>query len=314
MNACVFLGPTLPADEALRRLDATILPPVRLGDVHRAVSRLRPRAIGIVDGYFQWTPAVWHKEILWAMGQGVHVFGAASMGALRAAELAPFGMRAVGRIAEAYIAGELDGIPFEDDDEVAVSHGPPESGYLGASEPMVDIRLTLARAVAEGVVRVSTAQAMVDAAKDTFFPDRAWTSLLDPAVAEHAALARWLPAGRVRQKRDDAFALLDAMQVFLAGDPAPASPGFAFERTTYWDRAERAFAAKTPDGLLAGLGLDPVQCQRLGEDELRAWYFARIAAGPAPTDLSAWLREAGFADAGTFHRVAFAAYLAAEAS
>ena len=44
----------------------------------------RPRAIGIIDGYFQQVPSVWHKEILWAMAQGVHVFGSASMGALRA--------------------------------------------------------------------------------------------------------------------------------------------------------------------------------------------------------------------------------------
>ena len=86
-----------------------------------------PQAIGIIDGYFQWAPAVWHKEILWAIQQGVHVFGAASMGALRAAELAPFGMRGVGRIFEAYRDGVLPGSgdePFEDDDEVAVVHGP----------------------------------------------------------------------------------------------------------------------------------------------------------------------------------------------
>ena len=148
MSACVFLGPTLAAAEATRILDATVLPPVRLGDVHRVVSRLRPRAIGIVDGYFQWAPAVWHKEILWAIGQGVHVFGAASMGALRAAELGPFGMHGVGRVVEAYRDGRLQGMddPFEDDDEVAVVHGPQESGYRGASEAMVNIRFTLARA------------------------------------------------------------------------------------------------------------------------------------------------------------------------
>ena len=68
-------------------------------------SATRPRAVGIIDGYFQQVPSVWHKEILWAMAQGVHVFGSASMGALRAAELAPFGMRGVGLIFEAYRDG-----------------------------------------------------------------------------------------------------------------------------------------------------------------------------------------------------------------
>ena len=45
------------------------------------------------------------------------------MGALRAAELHAFGMRGVGRIFEAFRDGEL-----EDDDEVAVVHGPAEPG------------------------------------------------------------------------------------------------------------------------------------------------------------------------------------------
>ena len=59
-------------------------------------------AIGIVDGYFEGVLSVWHKEILWAMAEGIHVFGSASMGALRAAELHPFGMHGTGRIFEAF--------------------------------------------------------------------------------------------------------------------------------------------------------------------------------------------------------------------
>ena len=52
----------------------------------------------------------------------------------------------VGRIFEAFRDGVL-----EDDDEVAVVHGPPETGYLALSEPMVNIRGTLGRAEAVGV-------------------------------------------------------------------------------------------------------------------------------------------------------------------
>src|SRR5688572_32760283 len=53
---------------------------------------------------------------------GVRVFGAASMGALRAAELQPFGMIGVGQVFQAYRRGHLT-----DDDEVAVAHGPARS-------------------------------------------------------------------------------------------------------------------------------------------------------------------------------------------
>ena len=96
MSVYVFTGPYAAADEAARACSTpSYLPPVSQGDVYR-VALERPRAIGIIDGYFERVPAVWHKEILWAMTQGIHVFGSASMGALRAAELEAFGMEGVG--------------------------------------------------------------------------------------------------------------------------------------------------------------------------------------------------------------------------
>ena len=319
MSACVFLGPTLTVADGAKILHATFFPPVTLGDVHGVVSRHRPRAIGIVDGYFQWAPAVWHKEILWAIDQGVHVFGAASMGALRAAELAPFGMHGVGRVFTAYRDGRLDGMdePFEDDDEVAVVHGPPESGYRGESEAMVNIRCTLARAVQDGVISEATRRALVVKAKAAFFPDRGYTSLLAHGLAvglperELAALACWLPSGRVDQKRLDAVALLEMMRDFLATDPPPAQEGFSFERTTHWVRAEAAFAARQPPAatVLAALRLSAAQSHSLGEGELRDWYFARVAEIPVPVDFNEWLRSAGYGDASEFYRDAFAEFL-----
>ena len=87
MSVFVFTGPTLSPEKACAELDAIYLPPVSQGDVYRAALK-RPRAIGIIDGYFECVPAVWHKEILWAMTEGIHVYGSASMGALRAVELA----------------------------------------------------------------------------------------------------------------------------------------------------------------------------------------------------------------------------------
>jgi hypothetical protein len=321
MTACVFLGPTLAVTEASSVLDAIYLPPVKLGDVYRAVSQWRPRAIGIVDGYFQWVPAVWHKEILWAIDRGVHVFGAASMGALRAAELAPFGMHGVGRIVDAYREGRLPGPdddPFEDDDEVAVVHGPAECGYQGGSEAMVNIRCTLARAALEGVIAEATRRALVAAAKAAFFPDRRYAPLLThgatSGLPEHelAALERWLPLGRIDQKRLDAVAMLEVMRDFLAGDPAPARASFTFERTIAWEHAEAAFrAASEPPAaaLLAALRIDAANCERIEENELREWYFTRMAGIPVPEDLAGWIREAGYTDPSEFHRDVFVEYL-----
>ncbi len=126
----IFSGPTLAPGEIANRPGWICLPPAKRGDIHRAM-QLKPRIIGIVDGFFQGELSIWHKEILWAMSQGVHVFGCSSMGALRAAELHQFGMRGVGRIFESYRNGEL-----EDDDEVALIHGPQDMDYIALSEPM----------------------------------------------------------------------------------------------------------------------------------------------------------------------------------
>ena len=107
MNVYIFAGPTISATEAGRKLKAVYLPPAAEGDVCRVVLE-GARAIGIIDGYFQSVPAVRHKEILWAMSRGIHVFGSASIGALRAAELAPFGMEGVGTVFELYRDGTLE--------------------------------------------------------------------------------------------------------------------------------------------------------------------------------------------------------------
>src|SRR5207244_10384995 len=87
VNVYVFTGPTISAAEARQELDAVYLPPAAEGDVFRLVLR-RPEVIGSIDGYLHSVPTVRHKEILWAMSQGIHVFGSASIGALRAVELA----------------------------------------------------------------------------------------------------------------------------------------------------------------------------------------------------------------------------------
>ncbi len=153
-------------------LDAEYLPPVRQGDVYRLVRDRRPAVIGIIDGYFHQVPSVWHKEILWALDQGVHVAGAASMGALRAAELHVFGMRGVGRIFEAFRDGVLDA-----DDEVAVVHAPAELGFMPVSEALVDIRATVDAAVAAGVLRPADGSALIGRARALFYAERSWDAL-----------------------------------------------------------------------------------------------------------------------------------------
>ena len=236
-DAILFIGPSLPERDPVERPGFERRPPAAQGDVYRATLE-KPRAIGIIDGYFHGVPAVWHKEILWAMTQGIHVFGAASMGALRAAELHPFGMRGVGRIFEAYCDGALT-----DDDEVALTHGPEDLGYLSLSEPMVNIRATLDHAVSEGLVTDATRTELLALAKAQYYQSRTWETVLAAAESKAArrediaALRAWLPAGSIDQKRRDAREMIDAMVRLLEVDPAPMRPDFAFEWTEMWANA-----------------------------------------------------------------------------
>ncbi len=251
MTAYVFLGPTLPVAAARSVLGAVYLPPVRHGDVWRVAAYCNPSAIAIIDGYFEHVPSVWHKEILWALSQGIPVYGASSMGALRAAELEQFGMVGVGRIFAAYRDGVLapyTGEPFEDDDEVAVVHGPAESGYP-SSEAMVNIRCTLAKAADEGVISGQTRDHLAHIAKGMFYKERTYANLFNHAsdivgsAEDVDALRAWLPQGKVDQKREDALEILRHLRETPIDAP---DARFRFEPTTMW---ERLLTAATDDPL-----------------------------------------------------------------
>ncbi len=237
-EAVVFVGPTLPG-----ALPAGIArrPPAAFGDVYRAAAA-GARIIGLVDGYFEQVPSVWHKEVLWALQEGVQVLGSASMGALRAAELAPFGMDGVGWIFEAFRDGVL-----MDDDEVAVRHGPAELGYPAISEAMVNIRATLDRAVREAVVSQACADTVGQAAKRLFYGERSFARAIEIAAGADSALSAdlgrlraWLPTGRVDRKREDALQMVAEIERRLQLGLECKRVEFELQRSSLWEAARAA--------------------------------------------------------------------------
>jgi hypothetical protein len=185
--------------------------------VYRATLE-RPAAIGLIDGYFDAVPSVRHYEILWAMEQGIQVYGAASMGALRAAELAPFGMIGVGRVFALYNDGALT-----DDDEVAVAHGPEGTGYLVTTVPMINVRATMEAAMRAGIIGADLAAQITDAAKSLHYSVRTLPAILDNAAQSVAvrqslcAMHNQLRRVLVDQKRMDAHRMVDAIRDMLDG-------------------------------------------------------------------------------------------------
>lgn len=169
-GAVVFLGPSLPTDKALQILDAEYFPPARRGDICNAAQK-GARVICLIDGVFFQECSVAHKEVLYALKHGVKVVGASSMGALRASELDIYGMEGIGEIYRAYKIGEL-----VSDDEVALIFDP--FTFEPRSEPLVNIRHNLQIALKLGIIGEKTKDAIFEAAKSLYFPERSYDKIL----------------------------------------------------------------------------------------------------------------------------------------
>jgi hypothetical protein len=197
----VFLGPSLPLDEAKALLAADYRPPARQGDVFRAIDA-RVKVLVLIDGVFESVPSVWHHELRAAMASGLIVFGAASMGALRAAELRDYGMRGVGRIYRRYVSGDL-----VDDDAVALLHGPQEYQFRGLTVPWVNVEATLHLAHSKGQLTAAAARKMRVAAQALHYQERTWSRI---ERAAPKSFSTWRQRHAVDVKAQDARACLRA--------------------------------------------------------------------------------------------------------
>lgn len=210
------VGPSWPEARSEGRI--VVRPPAAGGDLARLRGAL-PAAVAIVDGYFETTASVWHKEIIDLLGLGVPIFGAASMGALRAAELHIFGMRGLGAIYEAYRDGRVNR-----DDAVMVVQMPNELGNRPLSLSLVDAEAAIGNAdMAEDDRR-----RMQRIARTINFRDRTWARMGQVFETRHG---RALDAGVTRQltgggsaKRRDAMALFEWLKTADFGAAAGRTP------------------------------------------------------------------------------------------
>jgi hypothetical protein len=237
----LFAGPSLSGTEfvPVRAGEDRVLPdygltcrgPAKCGDVTHAVDQ-GFRVIGLVDGRFEDVAAVWHKEILHALSAGATVYGAASMGALRAAECHPFGMIGIGKVFERYAFGGL-----EDDAAVAQVHAPAEFGYVAFSEAMVTIDATLDAALAAGAITDEEHALIRTKADGVFFKERTWRRIFDVVSPDIDRAAERLRPHIRNIKRDDAELLLDVLlerKSVTMPQLAPDFAGWQFNETSQW--------------------------------------------------------------------------------
>lgn len=294
MKTVVYTGPTLSREEVLGVVPgAQVRPPVSRGDLLSEGWSGGDTAV-LIDGYYRERLSVGHKEILWLLNVGVTVIGAASMGALRAAELSPYGMSGAGSVYRMYAEGEIDG-----DDEVAVLHGPAELGYPASTVAMVNLRYGCAQGVhAELGARI------VETAKALPFSHRTWQELEDLLGEEAretlATLERRIAAGEWDLKRLDALAALRTVAKPHVAPEADALTGITHYEALKW-RSMREYAPgrsmcdldvltaarlfwdgypqlheEVLNGLLDGFGGD-------------SYVRAKLGASAVPPELAVWL-------------------------
>jgi hypothetical protein len=207
-RAVVFLGPSLD-----RATAASILPdvefrrPIRRGDLKPLLDE-PPAAIGIVDGEFYQSVSVSPKEILPFLRAGVPVFGSSSMGALRAVELAPYGMAGVGTVFNWFLRGRLSA-----DDEVAMTFCPQT--FRPLSEPLVNFRVAFRQAQQEGVISPGERVRLSRAMQRRYFPARTVPALFQDADEflgpRSTTFRAWWSKRAPNAKGDDARDLLARM-------------------------------------------------------------------------------------------------------
>ena len=180
----IYTGLSLSFDEAREILDTTedveviYKRPIKRGDLNHDIKE-NPDIIGIIDGVFHQSSAVGHREILNVIKKGIEVYGASSMGALRASELDSLGMHGIGYVYNQYATGKI-----VSDDDVAVML---DSETLEAlSVPLINMDYVFNNAYAENIITKNEKDELLKIAKETYYPQRNYAQTLSKSTLDSA--------------------------------------------------------------------------------------------------------------------------------
>lgn len=211
----IYAGLSIPFSEAKEILDTTdnvevlYKRPIQRGDLGEALKE-NPDIIGIIDGVFHQNSAVGHKEILNVLNRGIKVFGASSMGALRASELDTLGMEGIGYVYNQYARGIVDS-----DDDVAVML---DSETLEAlSEPLINMKYVFENAVSENIITKSEKDELLSIAKQTYYPKRNYAQTLANSTLDNDKKENLINFIRESDdiKKEDAKDLLKHIKAYI---------------------------------------------------------------------------------------------------
>ncbi|OLF11293.1 TfuA-like protein [Actinophytocola xanthii] len=294
MTVHVFAGPSLSGSPVLGLAGVCHHPPIAHGDLYR----LRPGpqdVVLVVDGLYQHTAPIRHKELVAAHAAGTTLVGAASIGALRAADLVGHGMTGMGTVFGWYRDGRL-----VSEADVALMHGDADVDYRAFTHALVSLVSVTDRLVAAGRLAEPDSAAVLAVAESVHFGLRTAAALLAAAENAGQAAAMRLVLEELRPDRLGDIKRIDAeaaVRALLAGQ-VPAAPAdvVAVPDTSYareW-RLQHTPATADPAGpterqvlAYAQLFLPdfPRRHTRYVLDRLTPEYPELLAAGVPP----AWL-------------------------
>lgn len=231
LKPVVFAGPSIfgLSEDETRGID--LRPPAARGDIYSTVME-GATVIGLIDGFFDSTPSVWHKECLYALHAGCTVVGAASMGALRAAECADFGVIGLGTVYRDYVTG----IRVSDAD-VAIVHAPEEMNYEPLSLALVDVEATLLAAIESGTLSRDLGQRLAQAAKRQHFKERTWATIIADAGLDEPAskiLQQDLKKAFKNTKLEDSRELISYVKEISPSKKEHVKPSWNLNKTAFF--------------------------------------------------------------------------------
>jgi hypothetical protein len=222
LHTCVFAGPSTaghtPDGFQLR-------PPATRGALIDAV-RCGYTRLAFIDGAIEHSEQVPLRELREVLAiPGVQVFGAASMGAVRAVQLAHCGMHGAGRVYRLFRRGILN-----DSDEVFLLHAPAALRYRPLTLPLVNIRYTLRSLRRDGQLSDVEERAIAAYMREVPWFDRDKCSVIAAvfAVCGSTRRARVMKAFESRYrdvKREDALSLLASLKAGTEADVGVARIG-----------------------------------------------------------------------------------------
>ena len=163
----------------------------------------------LVDGYFHGRFPCTTFEVMTAIEQGLRVFGAGSIGALRAAELDEYGMTGVG-----YVYETLRDYAIKPYHVVAQTYLPNNQAL---TPPLIQLIYFLERAEAEGTITATERQRCVEQLNDVHFMSLSVKDLFKSVPALEACWKQ----GDFDIKQQDARLLIDGFRAL------PRAPAYA---------------------------------------------------------------------------------------